>query len=222
MTRVLIVEDDRGIADVVSVGLAQEGFDVRVATTGPRALEALRDEPPDLVVLDLGLPGLSGHEVLAHVRRLGSLPVVILSARSELSDRVAGLEAGADDYLVKPFRFEELLARIRAVLRRSAPDGADATTVVGDLVLDRDARQVTRAGRPVELTTREFDLLELLISNAGKVLTREVLFDRVWNYDFLGESSVIETHVSNLRRKLEAHGPRLVHTVRGVGYVLRA
>jgi two-component system, OmpR family, response regulator MprA len=222
MTRVLIVEDDRGIADVVSVGLAQEGFDVRVATTGPRALEALRDEPPDLVVLDLGLPGLSGHEVLAHVRRLGSLPVVILSARSELSDRVAGLEAGADDYLVKPFRFEELLARIRAVLRRSAPDGADATTVVGDLVLDRDARQVTRAGRSVELTTREFDLLELLISNAGKVLTREVLFDRVWNYDFLGESSVIETHVSNLRRKLEAHGPRLVHTVRGVGYVLRA
>lgn len=219
--RLLVVEDDDAIVEFLSVGLAAEGFEVIVARTGHAALAALDEKGPfELVVLDLLLPGVHGLEVLSVIRRRGDLPVVILSAQSEVGDRVTGLQAGADDYLPKPFRFEELLARIQAVLRRRDPT-VDQMLRVGNLVVDHATRVVTRSGQPVDVTTKEFDLLELLATNIDRVLTREVIVDRLWGLDELGDSNVLEVHVSNLRRKLETHGPRLVHTVRSVGYVLR-
>lgn len=220
MRRILLVEDDDAIVEFLAVGLPYEGFEVEVARSGHGALGALADRGPfDLVILDLLLPGLHGLEVLASLRRSGDTPVVILSAQDEVADKVAGLEAGADDYLQKPFRFEELLARIRAVLRRRDPS-IDDVVRVADLVVDPAARTATRSGVPVALTTKEYDLLELLAANADRVLTRDILLERLW-HDDPGDSNSLEVHVSNLRRKLERHGPRLIHTLRSVGYVLR-
>lgn len=219
--RLLLVEDDESIIEFVSLGLSYEGFELAVARSGTQAIETLQAGLPDIVVLDLGLPGRPGFDVLDYLRRRGDTPVVILSARHEVAEKVAGLEAGADDYLAKPFRFEELLARIRAVLRRRGPSGSDVLRVAG-LTVDVAGRTVSCAGRPVELTAKEFDLLEAFMVNAGRVLTRDVLLTRVWGYDWAGDSNLIETHVSNLRKKLPEPCRGLIRTVRGVGYVLRA
>jgi len=230
--RVLVVEDEPGIAGFVRRGLLFEGFAVEVAADGRAALAAVRDAPPDLIVLDIMLPGVDGFEVTRRVRAAEAaegrpaVPILMLTARDAVPDRVGGLEAGADDYLVKPFAFDELLARVRALLRRSraaAPTAAPAETLrFFDLVLDPGSRTVTRGERPVQLTTREFDLLALFLRNPNQVLPRQLLMDRIWGEDFYGDSNVLEVFVANLRRALEASGePRLIQTVRGVGYVLR-
>jgi DNA-binding response OmpR family regulator len=216
------VEDDAEIADVLRRTLRQEGHDVRIAADGAEALEATAEFVPDLVILDLGLPKVDGVEVLRRLRAESDVPVLILTARSELSDRVEGLDTGADDYIVKPFERQELLARLRALLRRRPPRGA-AALVVGDLRLNPDTREVARGDREIELTNREFELLEYLMRNERIVISRERLLEEVWGYDPLAMTNTIDVFVSNLRRKLEEGGePRLLHTKRGAGYVLRA
>jgi two-component system, OmpR family, response regulator MprA len=220
--RLLVIEDDPVITDFVRRGLIYEGYNVEVAADGERGLAAARDRPPDLVILDWMLPGLDGLEVLRRLRAAGDLPVIMLTARDSVSDRVAGLEAGADDYLVKPFHFEELLARIRALLRRRASEPDGAILHFGDLELNTVTRQARRGERLIDLTAKEYDLLEYFMRHPRQVLTREQIFDRVWNYDFGGESNIIEVYVRYLRGKLEAAGePRLLQTIRGVGYALR-
>lgn len=221
MRRLLLVEDDPSILDFLPIGLSYEGYDVTTARSGHGALAELATSGPfDIVVLDLGLPGIDGRDVLSSIRRTSDLPVLILSARGDVGDRVAGLQAGADDYLPKPFRLEELLARLDAVLRRRGPD-PPVRIRAGDVVVDRSARTVHRDGALIEVTTLEFDLLELLISNCDKVLTRDVIADRLWGID-VGDSNTLEVHISKLRRKLERRGPRAITTVRGVGYVFRS
>ncbi|MER6306740.1 response regulator transcription factor [Streptomyces sp. NPDC001739] len=223
LDRVLVVDDDAMILRSLGRGLRLNGFDVALAEDGPTALAQLAKTPPDVIVLDVSLPGISGIEVCRTLRADGDeVPVLMLSALDELADRVAGLQAGADDYLVKPFALKELVLRLQALLRRRPPAGRDLVQV-GDLVLDTAAREVTYGGTAVELTRREFELLEVLARNAGVVLTRDQLLDRVWGYDFEVRTDAVDTFVSYLRRKTEAGGrPRLVHTVRGVGFVLRA
>ena len=219
--RVLVVEDDQEIADVLRRTLRQEGHDVRSAGDGEQALAAAAEFVPDLVILDLGLPKLDGVEVLRRLRSDGDVPVLILTARSDLDDRVEGLDTGADDYLVKPFERQELLARMRALLRRRPPRGA-ATLVLGDLRLNPATREVKRGDREIELTAREFELLEFLMRNERLVISRERLLEEVWGYDPLAMTNTIDVFISNLRRKLEEDGePRLLHTKRGAGYVLR-
>ncbi|HET8522508.1 MAG TPA: response regulator transcription factor [Thermomicrobiales bacterium] len=228
---ILVVEDEPGIAGFIRRGLIFEGYHVEVAEDGPAALVALRERPPELIVLDLMLPGIDGIELCRRVRAAeaadGSpaLPILILTARDAVTDRVAGLNAGADDYLVKPFAFEELLARIRALLRRSQrhSDTSDADQLeYDDLQLDLRSRTGYRGPRQLKLTTREFDLLALFLRNANHVLTRSLLMDRIWGEDFFGDSNVLEVFVANLRRELEAEGEsRLIQTIRGAGYVLR-
>ena len=231
--RVLVVEDEPGIAGFVRRGLLFEGFAVDVATDGRAALAAVRDAPPDIVVLDIMLPGVDGIEVTRRVRAAEAaegrpaVPILMLTARDAVPDRVTGLNVGADDYLVKPFSFDELLARIRALLRRSQPGGGAAAPAevlrFEDLALDLGSRTASRGERPIQLTTREFDLLALFLRHPNQVLTRSLLMDRIWGEDFYGDSNVLEVFVANLRRALEAGGePRLIQTVRGVGYVLRA
>ncbi|MFI7216462.1 response regulator transcription factor [Micromonospora maritima] len=219
--RVLVVDDDERLRRSLSRALRLSGFSVSVAADGGEALRLLDAAPPDAVVLDVAMPGPSGIEVCRRVRAGGDdVPVLILSARDQPSDRIAGLQAGADDYLVKPFVVAELELRIRALLRRRPRPGS--VLRVGDLVLDPGSRSVSRAGAPVELTRREFDLLEVLTRNADVVLSRERLLALVWGYDFDVTGNAVDTFVSYLRRKLEAGGqPRIVHTVRGVGFVLR-
>ena len=220
--RVLVVEDDVDIAGVLRRSLAMEGYDVRLAGDGSRALEEAAVYEPDAVILDLGLPGLDGVEVGRRLRSSSDVPILMLTARDGLEDRVAGLDSGADDYLVKPFDRQELLARLRAVLRRRPPRGS-ASLSVGDLVLNVDRREATREGRPLDLTTREFELLEHLMRNERLVVSRDALLEDVWGYAPFTESNTVDVFVSNLRRKLEAGGePRMLHTVRGAGYVLRA
>src|SRR5215218_491080 len=220
--RVLVIEDDAEIADVLRRFLRQEGHEVRTAADGEEALPAATEFVPDLVILDLGLPGLDGVEVCRRLRADGDVPILILTARTELEDRVEGLDSGADDYLVKPFERQELLARIRALLRRRPPRGS-ASLAVGDLSLNPDTHEVARGEREIELTQREFELLEYLMRNERIVVSRERLLDEVWGYDPFSVTNTIEVFVSNLRRKLEANGePRLLHTIRGAGYVLRA
>ncbi|MDX6604193.1 MAG: two-component system, OmpR family, response regulator MprA [Solirubrobacterales bacterium] len=219
--RVLIVEDDADIADVLRRSLRNEGYDVRTSADGYDALEVAAGFVPDLVVLDLGLPGLDGIEVCRQLRTDGDVPILMLTARAETEDRVTGLDSGADDDLVKPFERQELLARIRALLRRRPPRGA-ASLEVGDLTLNPDTREVRRDGREIELTNREFELLEFLMRNERLVVSRERLLDEVWGYDPMAATNTIDVFISNLRRKLEAGGePRLLHTKRGAGYVLR-
>jgi two-component system, OmpR family, response regulator MprA len=219
--RVLVVEDDADIAGVLRRALDKEGYDVRVAGDGEMALGEAADYEPDAVVLDLGLPRLDGVEVCRRLREDGDVPILILTARDALESRVEGLDSGADDYLVKPFEREELLARMRSLLRRRPPRGS-AFLVVGDLRLNPDSRQVFRGGRELELTAREFELLEHLMRNERIVVSRQSLLDDVWGYDPFAETNTVDVFVSNLRRKLEAGGePRLLHTVRGAGYVVR-
>ncbi|MFC5906558.1 response regulator transcription factor [Streptacidiphilus monticola] len=225
MHRVLVVDDDAAIRRSLRRGLTLSGFEVETADGGRAALARLADAPPDVLVLDVAMPDLGGTEVCRALRASGDdMPVLMLSALDELADRVAGLESGADDYLVKPFALQELVLRLRALLRRRPGTSAGAGRLtVGGLVVDADAHAVTYLGAPVQLTRREFALLEVLARNAGLVLTRDQLLDRVWGYDFEVRTDVVDTFVSYLRRKLEADGrPRLVHTVRGVGFVLRA
>jgi DNA-binding response OmpR family regulator len=219
--RVLVIEDDAEITDVLRRSLRHEGYEVRTAADGVEALDAAAKFIPDLVVLDLGLPRLDGIEVCRQLRSDGDVPILILTARTETEDRVSGLDSGADDYLVKPFERQEFLARIRALLRRRPPRGS-ASLTVGDLNLNPDTREVRRAEREIELTNREFELLEYLMRNERLVISRERLLDEVWGYDPMAATNTIDVFVSNLRRKLEAAGePRLLHTKRGAGYVLK-
>ena len=219
--RVLVVEDDAEIADVLRRSLRQEGYEVKTSADGVEALDVATGFVPDLVVLDLGLPRLDGVEVCKRLRAEGDVPILMLTARAETEDRVSGLDSGADDYLVKPFERQELLARIRALLRRRPPRGA-ASLEVGDLTLNPDTREVKRGGRELELTNREFELLEYLMRNERLVVSRERLLDDVWGYDPTAATNTIDVFISNLRRKLEAGGePRLLHTKRGAGYVLK-
>jgi two-component system response regulator MprA len=220
---VLIAEDDERVRESIGRVLAYEGYDVRTAGDGVEALAAVADAPPDVIVLDVMMPKLDGLAVCRQLRRQGdATPVLMLTARHEVGDRVAGLDAGADDYLVKPFALDELLARLRALLRRSVTAG-DAELGVADLRLDPGRRQAWRGERPLELTKTEFDLLELLLHNAGIVLTRDQIYERIWGYDFETSSKSLDVYVSYLRRKTEADGePRLIQTVRGFGYTVRA
>ena len=220
--KILIVEDEEQIASFLRRGLTYEGYEVETAADGASALAKARDARPDLVVLDLMLPGMDGLEVCRRLRTAhSSLPILILTARDSVSDRVQGLDAGSDDYMVKPFALAELLARVRALLRRAGP-GEPEVLQFADLKLDTGTRQVYRAETRIELTSKEFDLLELFLRHPKQVLTRETIYDRVWGYDFGGESNIIEVYIRYLRQKLEADGrSRLLFTVRGVGYVLR-
>jgi two-component system, OmpR family, response regulator MprA len=219
--RVLVVEDDTDIADVLRRSLRNEGYEVRTSADGVEALDAAAGFVPDLVVLDLGLPRLDGIEVCRRLREEGDVPILMLTARAETEDRVTGLDSGADDYLAKPFERQELLARIRALLRRRPPRGA-ASLEVADLQLNPDTREVRRGEREIELTNREFELLEFLMRNERLVVSRERLLDEVWGYDPMAATNTIDVFISNLRRKLEADGePRLLHTKRGAGYVLK-
>src|SRR4051794_14773554 len=219
--RVLVVEDDAEIADVLRRSLRQEGYEVKISADGVGALALATGFAPDLVVLALGLPRLDGVEVCRRLRAEGDVPILMLTARAETEDRVSGLDSGADDYLVKPFERQELLARIRALLRRRPPRGA-ATLEVGDLSLNPDTREVRRGERELELTNREFELLEYLMRNERLVVSRERLLDDVWGYDPTAATNTIDVFISNLRRKLEAGGEaRLLHTKRGAGYVLK-
>jgi two-component system, OmpR family, response regulator MprA len=220
--RILVVDDDAGVRQAVGRALVFEGYEVLQAGDGHEALRLVAAERPDAMVLDVVMPQVGGLEVCRELRAAGDdLPVLVLTARHEVADRVAGLDAGADDYLVKPFALEELLARLRALLRR-LDAGADEVLQLGDLVLAPARRQVERAGQPIELTRTEFNLLELLLRNAGQVLTRDLILERVWGYDFQTTSNPLEVYVGYLRRKTEAGGgERLIQTVRGVGYVAR-
>jgi two-component system response regulator MprA len=221
---VLVVDDEPAVRQALGRALKFEGYETEMADDGVAALTSIAERPPDAVVLDLAMPRLDGLEVCRRLRAAGDgTPILVLTARAAVSDRVAGLDAGADDYLVKPFALEELLARLRALLRRAGPgDGEDEVLRFADLSLDPATREVRRGDRLIELTRTEFLLLELLLRNARQVLTREVIFDRVWGYDFGTNSNSLEVYIGYLRRKTEAGGePRLLHTVRGVGYVLR-
>ena len=220
--RVLVVEDDEAIAEVLQRSLRIEGYEVKTEGDGYAALETAHAYLPDLVVLDLGLPGLDGLEVARELRARDDTPILILTARDAVDSRVEGLDSGADDYLVKPFERQELLARLRALLRRRPLRGS-APLTVGDLILNPDTHEVRRGERDVQLTQREFELLEYLMRNERIVISRQRLLDEVWGYDPFSVTNTIEVFVSNLRRKLEADGePRLLHTIRGAGYVLRA
>ncbi|HEX7297813.1 MAG TPA: response regulator transcription factor [Solirubrobacteraceae bacterium] len=220
--RVLVVEDDEEIAQVLQRSLRLEGYDVRIAGDGETALDQSVAFNPDLVILDLGLPKLDGIEVARRLRSADDVPILMLTARDALEARVEGLDSGADDYLVKPFERQELLARLRALLRRRPPRGS-ASLVVSDLALNPDTHEVARGDREIELTQREFELLEYLMRNERIVVPRQRLLEEVWGYDPFATTNTIEVFVSNLRRKLEAGGEaRLLHTIRGAGYVLRA
>jgi DNA-binding response OmpR family regulator len=221
-SRVLVVEDDREIAGALALELGHAGYEPRVVADGPAALSAVSDWDPHLVLLDLGLPTLDGIEVCRRIRTSTATPIVVLTARGSVPDRVAGLDAGADDYIAKPFSLEELMARVRSTLRRARlRDEGDRLEVAG-VVLDTRTRTVTRDGRPVELTPREFDLLELFMRHPGMALSRERMLSTVWGYEFLGGSNVIDSYVRYLRQKLEPDDrQRLIQTVRGVGYALR-
>ena len=219
--RILIIEDDPAILKVLQRGLAYEGYTVDVATDGRTGLNLAHDHHPDLIILDWMLPGMDGLEVCRRLRLQGGLPILMLTAKDTIQDRVQGLDAGADDYIDKPFNLDELTARIRALFRRTQVE-RNQVYQFADLTMDSDSRQVTRGKRLVPLTAKEYELLELFLRHPRQVLTREVIFDRVWGYDFGGESNVLEVYIRYLRQKLELENEsRLIHTVRSVGYVLR-
>jgi DNA-binding response OmpR family regulator len=222
MERILVVDDDPAITSLLRRGLSYEGYVVETASDGPEGLAAARDHPPDLVILDIMLPGLDGIEVLRRLRAVDArLPVLLLTARDAPADQVQGLEQGADDYVVKPFTFEVLLARTRALLRRGSNDRAPVLTFA-DLRLDTGSLEASRGGRQIQLTATELALLRQFMEHPRRVLSKESLLDRVWGYDFGGNANVLEVYVRQLRQKLEADGePRLIHTLRGSGYVLR-
>ncbi|KXK14334.1 MAG: OmpR family two-component response regulator [Chloroflexi bacterium OLB15] len=220
--RILLIEDEARIAQFIERALIYEGYRVNVARDGQSGLVIARDTPPDLVVLDWMLPGLDGLEVCKRLRAASDVPILMLTAKDDIKDRVTGLDAGADDYLVKPFSVDELMARVRALFRRSTPNSKPEILKFADLTLDTGTHRAYRDERPIDLTAKEYELLELFMRNPRQVLTRDVIFDRVWGYDFGGESNIIEVYVRYLRQKTEQNTEtRLVHTVRGVGYVLR-
>ncbi|SDD89874.1 response regulator transcription factor [Streptomyces prasinopilosus] len=223
----LVVEDDATLRELLSASLRLAGFEVRAVSAGAEAMAAVRQERPDLIVLDVMLPDFDGFEVVRRLRgegppaAAGPPPVLFLTARDAAEDRIGGLTAGGDDYVTKPFNLEELILRIRAILRRTGGRQPDGRLVVGDLALDPEGRHVTRGGRTVPLSPTEFDLLRVLMEHAGRVLSKEQLLELVWRYDFGGDDSIVASYVSYLRRKVDAGEPKLIHTVRGTGYVLR-
>lgn len=218
---ILVVDDDPEIVSFLKRGLIYEGYSVDTAGDGTEALARAREMEPDLVILDIMMPGIDGVEVSKRLRQASDVPILMLTAKGTIADRVEGLDSGADDYLVKPFAFDELLARVRALLRRHQPREGEVLRF-SDLSLDTATREVRRGNEVIELTPQEFDLLELFMRHRRQVLNRDRIYDRVWGYDFGGESNLIEVYVSYLRSKLEASGrPRLIHTVRGVGYVMK-
>jgi DNA-binding response OmpR family regulator len=222
MFHILVIEDEAKLAQFIELELKYEGYQVTVAQDGLSGLTAARESHPDLILLDWMLPGVSGLEICRRLRLTGDrVPIILLTAKDEIGDRVAGLDAGADDYIVKPFSIEELLARLRAHLRRNQEDDTDLLQF-SDLRLNRSTREVYRNNRAIELTAKEFDLLEYLLTHPRQVLSRDQILERVWGYDFMGDSNIIEVYIRYLRLKLEANGEkRLIQTVRGVGYVLR-
>ena len=221
-SHILVVEDEAKLAQFIKMELEFENYEVTVAPDGFAGLSAAREIQPDLILLDWMLPGISGPEICRRLRQTGDkVPIILLTAKDEVSDRVTGLDAGADDYVIKPFSIEELLARVRANLRREHEEDTDLLQFV-DLTLNRSTREVFRNKRSIELTAKEFDLLEYLMSHPRQVLTRDQILERVWGYDFMGDSNIIEVYIRYLRLKLEEQQePRLIQTVRGVGYVLR-
>jgi two-component system, OmpR family, response regulator MprA len=219
---ILVVEDDRRIRDLLRRGLIFEGYEVNTAEDGESALRTVREKEPDAVILDLMLPGMDGLEVCRRLRSASNVPILMLTARDTVPDRVTGLDAGADDYMVKPFAFDELLARLRAIFRRHRMDGVSDVVRFADVTLNPRTRQVFRGKEEIQLTAKEFDLLELFMRHPNQVLTRELIYEHIWNYDFGGESNIIEVYVRYLRTKLESNGrSRLIQTIRGVGYALR-
>ena len=222
--RVLVVDDEVNIAELVSMALRYEGWEVRAAHTGSKAVAAAKDLRPDAVVLDMMLPDFDGLEVLRRMRATQpDLPVVFLTARDAVEDRIAGLTAGGDDYVTKPFSLEELVARLRALMRRAGARQAVTSSVltVGDLELDEDSHEVRRAGQDITLTATEFELLRFLMRNPRRVLSKAQILDRVWNYDFGGQANVVELYISYLRKKVDAGHEPMIHTMRGAGYVLK-
>ncbi len=222
MQRILVIDDDPAVTSVLRRGLAYEGFAVDIASSAEEGLAAARERSPDLLILDVMMPGQSGLEMLQRLRAAGEqFPVLMLTAKDSPDDEVQGLETGADDYVTKPFTFEVLLARVKALLRRSETE-RPAVLTFSDLSLDSGTRQARRGGREFDLTPTEYELLNLFLEHPRQVLTRDIIMERVWGYDFGGDTNVLETYVKQLRQKLEAAGEaRLIHTVRGVGYVLR-
>jgi two-component system OmpR family response regulator len=222
--RVLVVDDEDNVTHLVSSALRFDGFETITADNGASALAAVAESDPDLIVLDVMMPGMDGLGVLHSLRSAGSqVPVIFLTARDAANDRIGGLRAGADDYVVKPFSIEELLARVHAVLRRTAPeDGRDGVLHIADLELDENSHEVTRAGVEVHLTATEFELLRYLMRNERVVLSKAQILDRVWRYDFQGQSNIVELYIGYLRKKVDAVEPKLIHTVRGAGYVIKA
>ena len=219
--RILIIEDDEKIVRLLQRGLAFEGYEVDTAPDGESGLIKAGNRKPDIIILDIMLPGIDGIEVCQRLRANSSVPILMLTAKDALNDRIDGLDSGADDYMVKPFQLEELLARIRAVLRRTEQDRAPILSFA-DITLDTTTREASRGGNTIPLTAKEYDLLELFMRHPNQVMTREVIFDRVWGYDFGGESNVLDVYIRYLRQKLEENSaPRLLHTIRGIGYVLR-
>jgi len=220
--KALVIDDEENISFLVASALRSQGMEVEIAATGNFGLDAAERFRPDVMVLDVMLPDVGGFEVLQRLRQRGLLmPVLFLSARTETADRVRGLTAGGDDYITKPFALEELVARVQLALRRSGWDALDAQIAVADLLLDDDAHLVIRAGDPVQLTPTEYKLCRLLMANAGRVLSRQQILEHVWNYDFDGDSAIVETFISSLRKKIDRVEPRLIETVRGVGYTIR-
>lgn len=222
---IMVVDDDEKITALIKRSLVFEGYAVMTASNGAEALKLILQEEPDLIILDVMMPALDGWEVVRRIREGGlALPVLMLTARDEVQDRVKGLELGADDYLVKPFALEELLARVRALLRRAGDKVAEGGTRLQyrDLTMDLDSREVFRGGRQIELTAKEFELLHLFMENPKRVLSRDTIMEKIWGFDYAGESNVLEVYIAMLRQKTEAGGePRLIQTVRGTGYVLR-
>ncbi len=219
--RILAVDDEPNIVEFLRVGLGYEGYHVETAMDGRLALERVRQESFDLIILDVMLPGMDGFEICKRVRAQSNVPILMLTARDEVPDRVAGLDLGADDYLTKPFSFAELLARLRALLRRRGVVLAQSVLRSADIALDREAHTVERAGEPITLTAKEFELLEFFIGHPRQVFRREVILDRVWGYDFAGDTNLVDVHIGHLRDKLGDRPPRLLRTVHGVGYVWR-
>jgi two-component system OmpR family response regulator len=221
---VLVVDDEPVLAELVSMALRYEGWDITTAGDGMSAISSARDNPPDVVVLDVMLPDMSGLDVLHELRQqIPGLPLLLLTAKDSVEDRIAGLTAGGDDYVTKPFSLEEVVLRLRALLRRTgvADEAGGAQLVVGDLVLDEDSHEVTRAGEPITLTATEFELLRFMMRNAKRVLSKAQILDRVWSYDFGGRSNIVELYVSYLRKKIDSGREPMIHTLRGAGYVLK-
>ena len=221
--RVLVVDDEPSIVDAVATSLSYEGFEVTTASNGRKALSMAQENPPDIMILDIMLPDLDGLEVTRRLRQDGiRVPVLFLTAKDALEDKVHGLTVGGDDYVTKPFSLSEVIARVKAILRRVSPDQVSTSHYeFADLALDEDTHEVRRAGIPIQLTATEFSLLRFFMLNPKRVLSKAQILDHVWHYDFGGDASVVETYVSYLRKKLDKYGPPLIHTIRLVGYVMR-